>query len=46
MISNGCLGPGRNARAERATDTLPPFRSYPTAVRTAVERPEAGPTVH
>lgn len=32
---------GKNTRAERATNTLPLFWSFTTAVRTAIQRLEA-----
>ncbi|MFG2908835.1 poly-gamma-glutamate hydrolase family protein [Kitasatospora sp. NPDC048286] len=39
------FAPGKNTRAERATNTLPLFWSYTNAVRTAIQRLEAGQPV-
>ncbi|MFD4657521.1 poly-gamma-glutamate hydrolase family protein [Kitasatospora sp. NPDC058444] len=44
-LRTAMFAPGKNTRAERATNTLPLFWSYATAVRTAVKRLEAGQTV-
>ncbi|MGW3076499.1 MULTISPECIES: poly-gamma-glutamate hydrolase family protein [unclassified Kitasatospora] len=39
------FAPGKNTRAERATNTLPLFWSFTNAVRTAIQRLEAGQPV-
>lgn len=39
------FAPGKNTRAERATNTLPLFWTFTNAVRTAVQRLEAGQPV-
>ena len=44
-LRTALFAPGRNTRAERATNTLPLFWAFTAAVRTAIERVEAGQTV-
>ena len=44
-LRSALFAPGRNTRAERATNTLPLFWAFTAAVRTAIERVEAGQTV-